>query len=477
MPSARGDALGFVYQAGGRLLGLVLSFASLTVTVRYLGRAGYGEVTAIVAFLGLWECFTDFGVGAAVVQRAGRRPEQLLDDVRAAFGLSLGYCGLLALVAGLSAWAFLGHYGSVTTGIALVALGLAATTIATTWQPLFQRSSTYYPLALGDLAGRAAGLGLVVVAAAAGWEVNGVLGALAASPLARLALVTVFARRLGADRPSFSTVRWRALVSAALPIGATQIVALLYYRADAVLLSVLSTREQVGGYGLALRLLAPVMFVPSLILTGGLARLSQAHAEGPAPFNALLSRLVRYVLVIAVALVALGLPAAPAAIRLVGGGEFATATTTVRLVIVATGFVFLNAVWSVALTGAGRQRLLLRLGLVGLLVNLVGNLLLIPRFDAAGAAVALTVSEVASAVSTFAVLRRVTGFQPTGGRWVVLPGAALAGFCVVAAAPSPLRLPAAVVGLAVYVAVLFGLRFVALPEVRAVLRRESPATA
>ena len=52
----------------------------------------------------------------------------------------------------------------------------------------------------------------------------GVLAALGAGPLVRLAVLGPAARRLGAGRPVWAPRRWRVLVADALPIGAGQVV-------------------------------------------------------------------------------------------------------------------------------------------------------------------------------------------------------------------------------------------------------------
>jgi O-antigen/teichoic acid export membrane protein len=265
------------------------------------------------------------------------------------------------------------------------------------------------------------------------------------------------------------------MVAAALPIGVGQVVALVYYRADAVLLSLLATSAEVGSYGLALRLLAPVMFLPNLVLAGGLARLSAAHADTPTAFRALLLTLLRYVLVLAVPLVAIGVPAASALVRLIGGPGFAAADGTVRLVFVATGLVFVNAVWSVALTAAGQQRLLLRLSLLGLAVNLAANLVLIPSFKAEGAAVALVLSEALSVAVSYLALRRVAGLRLAGLRYHRMLNATVIAFLVTALAPSGWTVPAAVLAGVVYLGLVVGCRFITVSEVRRLLKRPTPA--
>ena len=56
-------------QLCGRVVGIVISFAQLYLTVRYLGPASYGLLVMVIVFVGVFEAFTELGVGTVIVRR------------------------------------------------------------------------------------------------------------------------------------------------------------------------------------------------------------------------------------------------------------------------------------------------------------------------------------------------------------------------------------------------------------------------
>ena len=88
------------------------------------------------------------------------------------------------------------------------------------------------------------------------------------------------------------------------------------------------------------------------------------------------------------------------------GSAFVTSAAPFRILCAGLAFVF--AIWTLHATAisANKERLLVRAALVGLVVNVVVNLSLIPRLGANGAAAATVVGELVSLTVLVLGLRR-----------------------------------------------------------------------
>ena len=126
----------------------------------------------------------------------------------------------------------------------------------------------------------------------------------------------------------------------------------------------------------------------------------------------------------------------------------------------------------------GLQRRLVRIGLIALVVNIAGNLILIPLIGFMGAAWMTLVTEmVVFGQSLWLILEHLELRRPPVGRLgrTVLAALVLAGaLVVVKVAGAPL---AGLVALAcvLYPALLFGLRALELDDLRVLVKREKPA--
>lgn len=119
--------------------------------------------------------------------------------------------------------------------------------------------------------------------------------------------------------------------------------------------------------------------------------------------------------------------------------EAAVATTPLKILSLGTAFLCISGTAFSLLQAAGRQDIPLKITLLGTVIKLAGNLLLVPRFDIAGAAAATTASYAVMGVSAVIALRTVVGAKtnicvtyvyPSLAGLIAVSGAkALVGLC------------------------------------------------
>ncbi|HMR31813.1 MAG TPA: oligosaccharide flippase family protein [Geminicoccaceae bacterium] len=463
-PAAIGRALGgsFGLLLGGRVVTMALALAATVVLTRGLGAEGFGLYRTVVAYLGFVSIVASLGLNLLVVREISR--------AGADQGRILGHASGLRLVSGLAVIALAVAVGwllpfepPVRAGIALGAAGSLAFICYQLLVGLFQQRLRQLGTVAAEVAGALVLLGGAAALAAAGADLLAFVAVTALSQLCTLVVGWWFAQRLQPFRPQFDRAEWARLLRASIPIGAMTMLSVTYVRADTLLLAMLAAPQQVGLYGLASRLLDTVTGV-TLMLTGLVAPLVTRHARhDPAAFRDFLGLGLTAALVWTVGVAALAGAHAGDLAALIGGAGFRAAGPPLALLTLVAPIGAVSVLFRDAAIALDRQGALLKGYLAAVAVAVAGYLLLIPRFDAVGAALGLMLGEATVAVSAFLVVHRETGVVPP----LALPLRTVASGAVAAAAcwgmrqlgtPWPVSL---VAGAALYGGLLLATRVVA----------------
>ncbi len=388
----------------------------MAITTTHLGLVSYGHLTAAIVFIGLWTSLTELGIGAVVVRRVTSGVGDLRQLIRVNIGLSLVYCVPLSAAAVITGALIYRDTAEVPMMIAIIAAGLALTTLASCFQPLFMTDVRFGAVAASDVGGRVLSLmgtiWLVRIDADLVWFAAVQL----IPPLVMLIIQGFVAHRAVGIRPVFSTRQSWDLIRESLPQTGVLIVAALYWRADAFLLSVLSTPEQTGAYGLAYQITANATVISAVFLASSLSTMTNLFATDRIRFARFVQSSAEVLIFVGAPIALVGFILSPSLIGLLSTAEFVTAGgRTLSLLFVAVSVTFVTAVLSQGLFAAHDQVFLLRLNVVNLVGNIILNVALIPFFGAVGAAVALIISEVIGMVVAGWRLRSRAPFTPPWG--------------------------------------------------------------
>lgn len=406
-------ARGVSVQVAGRLAAVVVSLVTLAMTTRYLGAEGYGLLITVVLFTGVFQAFTDLEIGTVIVRRVGGGAGDLRRLVGVNLGASLGYAAPLAITT--IAFSLLLYPGEreVHQGVAILSVGLGLTVISSCFRPPYELAIRFEALAVSDIVSRAMALALTLAIVEFDLGITAVFVVQIVPNLVELIMLTILSRRYGPFRPVFDLATTVGLFREALPLAMVNLIGILYFRADGVLLSMLSEAEQVGAYGLGYRVAGNLGIVSMAFLSSVLATMVRSYAVGREPFARTVTTSLEFMLVFAVPTATLGLLVAEPVLRVLAGESLAElAVAPTQALLVATALGFLNATAGQALVTSHRQRALLIISASALTANLILNMVLIPRYAAVGAGLALIATEAWSLVASQALLFRSARVTP-----------------------------------------------------------------
>jgi O-antigen/teichoic acid export membrane protein len=459
-----------------RIVNLAMGAFVTALVVRTLGETRYGEWSTSLVTLVLVGYFANFGMQGVALREAARHPEQEHEWIGAVMLLRLM---MLAPLVFVSAGVIVLLHRSdemLIAGLILVLTmpfdGVGALSL------LFQlRVDNRVPMLVLTLRSVLWGAAVVIIYLDHGHMI--ILAVAMAATNAVGSIVQVAAvLKLDTRIPRPSRKRLREVVRVGLSIGVSGVLILAYARFDQIIVFVISGSGPAGLYGAVYNLIDQAHFVPISVLTSLAPVLA---ASWPADRARLLrtSRLTAELL----ALTSLGglaftIAAAGPVVRLIFGPGFGAAAPALPVLagaFVLISFGYLNGNLLVVL---GLQRRLLRISLIALALNLIGNFILVPLVGFMGAAWMTLLTELFVCVASFQlILRELDQPLPKPGRIgrMVLASALLTGLL------EGLRFADASLGVLViaaclgYPALLFALRAVGLEDVQVLLRRAVPA--
>ncbi len=449
-------------RAVGEIVGKLASLVLFGALARAVGQAEIGIFVFAFAYLQIVTMPVGLGMDRLLVRRVAKdrsRLEELMDvlGVKVAVGIPVALAGV-----GLIA---LGGYDERTLAtVALLAPGLLIDSFARSLFSIFTAVERSGLLSVSVVVQRvlaaalglvALGVGLGVVAVAATYTIGATAGLVVAGVLA--------ARRVGLPAVAVRRSEWRRLSRLSLPFAVQDIFGVLLAKVDVVILSLLATEAAVGRYGGAYRLLEATFFLTSSVNGAFAAMYTYLGPTSDPSLSAVVQRSIKLLLAfLTPCAVVLGVLAEPVSVAFLGAG-FEQAAVPLRLLapsVVLIGVVYLG---TSLLVSRGNPRAMVVLSGVGVALNVVLNLMLVPALGDRGAAAAMLLTEIALATVVLVLARRAVGSL----RWASMAVGPIVAGLVMGLAMAPVAdslLPALPLGVAAYFAVLVGVERLLSPD-------------
>jgi len=393
-------------RSAGEIVAKVASLLFFITMARELGREGFGAFMFALALTSTLLVGAGFGTDELTSREVARdrtRAGRYLSDVTA-----LKTASAVVLLALAVLIVNLGDFSAdARAAVIIVGFGVAVEAIARTWYMIFQAHERLDLVSLSIVIQRTltAVVGIAVLKSGGGVVPAALV--FAGGALVGLAVSELSVRRLVPRRPRPQPRTWPGLLRTSFPIGVAFVLFILLMRLDVTLLSFLSGEEEVGVYAAAFRLVESTQFLawalsaammPWLSRTGGEhGGLARGYELGLKAMNAMLLPVSLVFVLFADDL-----------IDLLYGPGFAAAVLPLQLLGLTGALYGMQSFASTTLIARDAPGTFARLVAVVVLLNVSGNLVVIPRYGADGAAsVALASGVILAAASVWLAARHV----------------------------------------------------------------------
>lgn len=378
---------------GAYILQKIFAFVYFTLIARYIGPEDIGKYVFAVSLTTLLAIFIDLGLTPVMIRELAKNNEltkeysRVILTAKIILGVSM-YLIALLLVRLL-------HKDPITiTMVGLTGVAMVLDSLSLTLWGILRAHHNLFHEAMSTIGNQ-----MIITLA-------GLLGLYMRFPLPVLALALVFGSAFSFIYALVIT-RMRGFVSfkpylhfqtlfkqlrESLAFALAGIFTRIYSYMDQVLLSLMISNIALGWYSVAYKIAFAFQFLPSAFAAAIYPAMSAARKNDPIGFQRLFEKSMYFLSLMAIPLAVGVFVIAPEAIRIFYGARFLESVTPLRILIFSLPAVFLSFPVGSVLNSSNKQHInTINLGIT-MVINVGLNLLLIPKFEYIGAAIAATVS-------------------------------------------------------------------------------------
>jgi O-antigen/teichoic acid export membrane protein len=368
-------------------------FILLIFVGRYLGVEEYGVFTFSLAFVTIFEMFTDFGLRDLSVRNVSRNKELTEKYIGNLLIWKLLLCMTVYLILIITI-NVLQYDSKIKLIVYIMALSSFLKSFKHTYRLFFQVHNRFDLDTLLVFNERAAQLivGLLVLVL---WKklIPFVICFVSVRLIDFLITLIVLKWKIAPIKPKLDFKFMKKLQIEALPLGLFFVVLVVLCYIDTVMLSKMRNYHEVGLYNAAFKIYEGITILPTVFFLVILPRLSELFTTDKERHKRLMKNVIKYMFVLALPVLLYGIFASNFFIDKFFGKEFIAATQALQILFLGIAFQFPNWMLHTALISIDKQKIILAVGGCGVVSNIILNLFLIPRYGYVGAAVATVMAE------------------------------------------------------------------------------------
>jgi polysaccharide transporter, PST family len=365
---------------------------------RYLGKDQYGLFNYALAFVSLFSPILTLGLDDVVVRHIVSTSSSKDEILGTTFWLKL-LGGIASVFVAVGAMFFLGEHDttkiSLVVILAIAGVFRAADTVELWFQSQVKSKYTVIAKNLAYLLSNLIKVGLILTQAdllAFAWIT------LAEFAMGAVGLVIVYqARGLSIQLWKWSFPVAKTLLKESLPLIFSGFAIMIFMKIDQIMLGQMRGNGDVGIYSAAVRISELWYFIPTTVVASVAPAIYAAKEKSEALYYQRIGQLLRLLACIALAISIPMTFLSNNIILAMFGSKFAEAGPILAVHIWTSVFVFMGVATSPWFIAEGLNNVSLGKTLLGAILNIILNILLIPKYAGMGAAIATIVSQAVAA--------------------------------------------------------------------------------
>ncbi len=358
----------------------ISSFILMIFLPRYLGSEDFGALYLAMSLAMMTQVFIDFGGSYYIAKEISRDPSNAASLIANSVGLRIGLTVISLLF--LIVFVLVGNYPAqvelliLILGVAKFWEGISAVMIST-----FQGFEHMEYRSLSSITERVLLTAIAVPVLLLGGNSTPIAVIMSLSTFASFLVGLFFLRRLVHNFPRISWgMAWK-LAKEGLPYLMVAIFAVIYYRINAVMLSLLATETVVGWFGAAFRFFDILMFLPNILSLAVFPVLAR-DGSGKGKISLATRKSVDVILLAGIPICIGTYAFAGDIIRLLFGFEqYAQSLPILKVLAPGLLLVYVDFILVTALVAFDRQRQWSIVALLAIPLSIALNWLLIPIFQ------------------------------------------------------------------------------------------------
>lgn len=396
-------------QVAGKLAGALFSFWTSAMLLRYLGPAGNGDYTAILAHLTLFAIVADFGLYIILVKRMATLTEEHEKDAHALFTLRI-ISGVIILGLGVAiAWLVPNYSPMIRYGILIASSFNFLMSMNQLLSVVFQKFLRSNWIAIGEVSAKLVLVAGIVTVVMLKLSLLWVMATIALSALCNFGINYFASRKFFKFKILIDWKRWKSILSEAWPLALNVLFTMVYFKGDSLILFFYRSAEEVGWYGAPYKLLEVLITFPAMFVGLTLPLLTAAwQRKDLESLKRGLQRSFDFLSVITMPIVAGGFVLAFPLTMLLGGPEYIPSVPVFRILIFAVGAIYFATLFTYMVVAVDKQRVMMYGYAAAAVIGLSAYFILIPRYGMFGAASVTVFTECLVLTISYLLVKRET---------------------------------------------------------------------
>jgi O-antigen/teichoic acid export membrane protein len=408
-------------QISGKIFGALISVLIVKLITNFLGVGGYGEYVSIYEFLAFFGIMADLGlftIGVREMAKYEDKTDYILGNILTLRTIVATIAMLLAIGAAFLIPQYQGTF--IPVGIAIASLSVFFSILNGTVSSVLQvHLKMQYPT-IGLIVGKVVSFSYMVWVVFYGFTdptAEAFYQLLWAGVIGNIFMVSItwfYAAKYAKIRFLFDFAYWKDTIWKALPYGLALILNMVYFRIDSILLLLMKSPEEVGLYGVPMRVLDILSIIPVYFMNSVLPTLTRRLKEGAHRAQEVIQHSFDFLMAMVVPIVVGAQVLAFPLIFIISSPEFLSrlnegfygSDIALRILVFAMLFAFMSAVFTFTLIAIGYQGKLLYISAAGAIFNIIANILVIPEWGFRGAAATSVISEALIVILAAMMLRK-----------------------------------------------------------------------
>ena len=376
-----------------QLVTYIFGFFITMYTARYLGTEGFGILSLALSITAITGIFADLGLGSLTVREVARdkslTTKYFSNTLVIKFLLSFLTIGITILMV-----YFFKYPEPVTTVIYIITFSMLINVFSGLIGSIFQAYESMEYMSICTILNSVLMLGGTLIGLS--YQLDILFFAtvyVIANILTLISYIIIYIWKFSLPKIEVDLSFWKPTLKEALPFGIAGIFVIIYYQIDSIMLSVMSGNEAVGLYNAAYRLIFIFLALYNVYIIAIFPVMSSFFETSKESLRFAFERSFKYLLIISLPLTVGTTLIANKIILLVYGPSYLPSVLALQVLIWTIIFMFLNGLAGNLLGATNRQPVVTKITGLGAVLNILMNLILIPKFGFIGASAATVFTE------------------------------------------------------------------------------------
>jgi O-antigen/teichoic acid export membrane protein len=411
----------------GQIIGVFLSFIASIFLVRSLGNVGFGQYSVVYSFLTLFGWLVSFGTDNLIVRDAAKNPQEA-DRI-----WSNGICTQIlfsGLTIGVMVVIALGM-GYRREMVILFLLASMEMIILIPWRfvgRIFQVRLQQWRAVTATLIRQTLWLIILVIGTHFSVSLQVLIGARTVITVLEVLLLWWWSKPFFNFHPVINYSRVMDLLKISWPLALAALSASIYHRVDQVMIERFLTAGELGYYATAVNLAGLMSIIPNAFMASVYPLLCQ-HVTYPDRFERIANTSFRWLLSSSIVVACLFVIVGEPLVVFIYGNQFAYSGRILGVLGWSQVAICFGVIAAQILISREKQLYLTLATIVGAIVNILGNIVILPRYGIIGAAWVNVFSYSLASIFIF-VLFNVTRSETWKGFIILLKIGAIGGICL-----------------------------------------------